>query len=271
MSERTRLRKALICSTALIGGGLLTPTAAFAVSCPNTITGAALAGVSCDFDTGSSVTVETGGSVDGINMTAYAPSSPSFILNDGTITGDTGFVGLSINSSSLSNGISNTGIISAPTGGTGILIANTSTIAGGITNSGTIEAGNLAVYISGSTISGDIQNTDTGHITGINQAGIFFTNSSLINGGILNDGTISGGGNDTGLGILGNTTINGSLINTGTIEASDVGAGVILNNAFITGSITNSGHIESANGIGLVLANVSTVDDGIENRLGICR
>ncbi len=119
------LKKALIGSAALIGGILLLPTSSLATSCTSTISGATLSGVVCDFDVGSSVTVSSGATLGGINQSSYSPSG-GFILNGGTISNngtiDDTIFGISISNSSLANGLTNNGSISA-TLDSGIFVA----------------------------------------------------------------------------------------------------------------------------------------------------
>jgi len=252
-------KKALIGSTALIGASVLAPTTALAVlPCPAVIT-SALAGAVCEFDAGSSVTVENGGSVGGISMDAFSPAS-SFILvnNGGTISNATG-VAITINSSSLSSGITNNGHITSTTG-TGILISNSSTVSGGITNSGTISTGTSGISINGSVVNGDIFNSGT--ITGSNGTGIRIL-SSTVNGGITNNGTITGGGVDSGITIF-DSHVNGDITNNSLIQA-DGGNAIILNFGTINGSIINNSRIASASGTGIALSNVSSLTGNITN------
>ena len=217
----------------------MNPASALAAACPNTIVGSALAGINCDFNSGSSITVANGGSVGGISMNAYFPTS-SFILNNGTISDASGSDGLLINSSTLSNGITNAGQITM-INGNGISIRNSSTISGGLTNSGTIESGNESILIDNSTINGDITNS----------------------------GSISSSGVFVGLALLNNSTVSGGLHNTGTIQATGNGAGIIIrSNSSIASGITNSGTISSTGHDGLVILNSSTINGGITNETG---
>ena len=181
-----------------------------AIPCPSQIVGTPLAGVICDFTitTGSSVTVENGGSVGGIAMNSYTPSSSSQIRIDvgGAVSNsDPGGVGIIISDSSLANGISNSGTISSASG-SGIMISNASTINGGLSNSGLISSnsGSIAI-VSNSNISGGISNSGT--INSTSGTGIKISSSSTINGGISNSGTIRGGGVDVGIAIINHSTV----------------------------------------------------------------
>jgi len=235
------LKRALICSTALIGSGLVDPAAAFAVSCPAYITDSSLAGVVCDFDSSSSVTVESGGELGGIHMDLYSPVS-SFIANGGTITDTGGAEGIFINSSSLTNGISNTG---------------------------TISSAGRAIQIGGSTIHGGITNGLTGNITSTGNDTFVITSASQISGGITNDGTISSSDVFATVVILNYSTVTDGLHNTGTIEATGDGSAILLrSSATISGGITNSGTISSDGNTGLTIMNTSLLNGDITNETG---
>ena len=236
MSQLKPLKKYLIGSTALIGGSFFVPATALAVSCPTNITDSSLAGVVCDFNSGSSVTTSSPGNVGGLNMTFYNPASPSFILNNGTIANPTG-VAIMMSGSSLSGGITNNGHITSGAGA-GIFISNTSTLSGGINNTGTIIS-------SGGT-------------------GILINNASTINGGISNSGTISSSSVFAGLVISNISTINGNISNTGIIQATGTADGILIrSNSNITGSINNTGTISGYSG--LTVMNVSNITGDISN------
>lgn len=294
MSKQTPFKTVLIGSTALIGGSLIAPSAALAAPCPSIITGTALAGIVCDFDnaTGSSATVENGGNVGGISMNAYTPTSPSFILNasGGTIN-NTGGIGIEINSSSLSNGITNSGTITSSD--SAIAIRNSSTIAGSLTNSGLItsSSGTSLVINNNSAITGGITNSGTIAtsasvllidqqslvVSGIHNSGLMIStglgtglriaNSSTITGGITNSGTITGSGVDSGIAMIGNSTVSGGIVNSGSINA-DSGDAIIMNSSLLNGDITNSSTINSANNVGIDVRNVSTITGNIANQTG---
>src|SRR5262245_35354516 len=107
MSELKSVQKILLSSTALIGTGLI-PTTALATDCTAHVIGSTLAGVICDFNskTGSSVTIETGATLGGLNLSSpYTPTPPSFIINNGTISSSSTATGISIDRSSVTNGV----------------------------------------------------------------------------------------------------------------------------------------------------------------------
>ena len=274
---------------------------ATAVTCPAYISDATLAMSGCDFDSGSSVTVENGGVVAFIDMTGYTPTPPSSIAinaggtisnsmspgsgtstgvginikssslsnglsNSGTIISSLNF-GVNIKSSSISNGISNSGTIIS-TNSTGISIISSS-LSNGFSNSGTISTYSYGLKITHSPITGGISNSGT--ISSINQTGILITATSTVSGGISNSGTIEVGSNSNvdGIVIDAHSKIEGDVINSGRITVND-GADILLRAAStitastITGSITNSGTITSTFGSGIAV-NVSKIQDGISN------
>lgn len=243
---------------------MLNAEVANAVSCPSQIVGNSLAGFICDFNNGSSVTVENGGIVGGINMASYNPPPQSHITIDtgGTVSNSTG-IGIAISSSSLSNGLFNNGTISNTTGA-GIVISNTSTINGGLSNNGLISTGNGSISINHSDINTGISNSGT--IYSSNGTGILIANSSAINGGILNNGTIRGGGVDAGIAIINQSTINGDITNNSVIEASGSGNGIVMRSlSIINGGISNNGTIKSAVNSGIAILNQSQILGNISN------
>lgn len=261
---------------------------AMAVSCPAFITDTSLAGIVCDFDTGSSITVENGGLVGGINMASYSPVPASHItINAGGVVNNITGIGINISASSLSNGILNSGTISSTnaaifisnastvssgisntgmmssTSGTGILITDTSTVTGGISNSGTITAESVFVGVTinnNSFIDGGI--TNTGSIEVDNGSGILMRSNSSINGGISNAGIISSIGN-TGISVLNVATIQGNISNNGLISGGTKGI-AIHNGSFVNGDIVNNGLINGGqNGISIFSA--TTINGSISN------
>ncbi|MBV8801774.1 MAG: autotransporter domain-containing protein [Gammaproteobacteria bacterium] len=238
-----------------------------AASCPPQIIGTALAGIVCDFDsgTGSSVTVNNGGDVGGIVMNGYNPISPSQIVINagGVVNNNIGGAGITISNSSLSNGISNQGTINS-TSGSGIVITNSSIISGGLANSGLINTANLGISIDHSTINSGIFNSGT--INGASGSGIKISNSSIINGGISNSGTIKSGTADVGIAIINHSTVNGGITNSGLIEATGSGNGItMIGTSTINGGISNSGTIKSADHSGIDILNISQVVGDITN------
>lgn len=274
----------LISATALIAGGFILPASALADSCPANIAGNSLAGIICDFNNGSSVTVESGAQLGGINQDSYNPTN-SFIINNGAIDSET--FGIHISESTLTNGLTNTGSIDALED-PAILIENQSAIAGGInnsgeisgaraaiiiletyvvdgiTNSGTIQSDtNNALLIDSSTVNGSINNS---HIIASTQyMALQIDNISVINGDIINSGTISSeSDNNPAILLRDNSSVNGDIINSGTIFSAGEGDGILVHQQVtITGSLNNSGLIDGGyRGIGF---NYSTITGNIIN------
>lgn len=256
-----------------------------ATNCPAQITDNSLASDICDFVDINSVTVENGGVVGGIVMDSYNPISSFIMINAGGSVINTTRTGISIGSSTLSNGlvnngtisvggtdisisnstvngISNSGEIISTAVGTGIKIYSASTINGGITNSGTIVSGGVDVGITISednTINGDISNTGT--ITSDSGNGILISATNVIQGNISNSGTISAG--NEGIALLSVNTLNGGILNSGSIDASSDGIRVSNANT-INGNISNSGSI-TAGAVGILINSQNDIGGGISN------
>jgi len=157
---------------------------------------------------------------------------------------------------------------------TGVLASDGTTVAGDVTNSGTISGANRGVSIgNGGDISGGIDNhgtiksdagstsvalgvdgTLTGRVTNQsgatilgNFAGIRVDNSADISTGIDNDGTIQGG---FGIIALANGNISGGIDNSGTIEGTASAAILDGNNSL---AVTNSGTLMGAAGLAVGL------------------
>jgi len=235
---------------------MLNAEIANAASCPLLID-TSIAGV-CDFDTNSSVTVASGGSVGGIHMASRTASFIT-ITSGGRVSNSTG-IGIEITNSSLSNGLSNSGTISNTTG-SGIVIS-TSTINGGLSNNGLISTGNGGIAINRSNINNGILNSGTINSSG---TGIKISTSSSVNGGISNSGTIAGGGLDDGLVITNQSIVNGGINNNGLIEASG-GDGILIHgSSTLNGGISNNGTINSIMQVGIDISDLSQILDNVSN------
>ena len=167
------------------------------------------------------------------------------ILNSGTISATYGGVYIH-GGSSVAGNIDNNGAAALISGSSGIYVGSNGSIGGSIVNSGTItgtRSWGSGIYLSNSTIAGDIRNDANSEISGgtsSSGAGISMFNSS-ITGSIVNRGTISGviginvngstvaggitnnadgtiSGNSTGIKISGSSTVVASLLNSGTIS-----------------------------------------------------
>lgn len=237
----------------------LNAEAVSAAPCPAEIFGT-LAGI-CEFTATASVTVENGGTVGGILMDGQTPSNSFIAINTGGTVSDVTGIGIDIiNSSSLTNGLSNNGTISN-TSGKGI-VSRLSNISGGVSNSGLISIGATGITVDQGTITGNILNTGT-IISNTQGTGILLT-SSLINGGISNSGTISGSLDDSGITITHHTTINGDITNSGLLSAVG-GNALLITNSTLAGEISNTNRIESTTGGGIGVMNVSFVQSNIIN------
>lgn len=240
---------------------------ATADSCHTYITGTSSAGVVCDFDSGSSVTVEDGGIVGGVNMAGYSPAPPSYIaINAGGLISNNTGVGITINNASLSNGLSNSGTISASS--YDIEISNASTIDGGISNSGSMYSTNASgLFIHNtSTVTGGISNSGIIEV-GNDFVGIVIDNHSIIEGGLSNSGSINADHGDAIL-VRTNSVINGGISNSGTINSARHNGITVLNLSNIQGNISNDGVI-SGGEQGLSIHNASTVSGSILNNAAI--
>lgn len=257
------IKRFAIIAAAFTGLSLHTELAQ-AISCPAIIAGTTLADTVCDFDSSSSVTVQNGGEVGGITMNSYSPSS-SYILvaAGGLITNSVSEIGIKLDDSSLSNGITNNGTIS--TDSYALDIINSSSVSGGITNGGIMtDSTSAAILIEGaSTINGNITNSGT-LSGGANDSGVNILDSSTaINGDFTNTGIINGGSGGGSAVLFRESTLNGDFTNSGTINGYSSGL-VFLNAATITGNISNSGSIlGTANG--LDIRNASQVNGSISN------
>lgn len=208
-----------------------------------------------------------------IGLNASSSKIQTGIVNasSGTISGTT-YAAINIaTGSSLTGGITNSGLISGQIVGINI---SSSAVSGGITNGGHIAANSYGIYLNNATLDGSIANTGTISVntTNYSRAAVYLRNSS-VSGSITNSGrieiaTTSEGAN--GIYIQG-SSIGGSIVNSGTIMAtgaSSAGIGLYLYNSSITGGITNSGRIEGTStggsGIGILISN-SVISGGITN------
>jgi uncharacterized protein with beta-barrel porin domain len=207
------------------------------------------------------------------------PGSPNGILvtNSSAITGQVSNAGKILivgsgtgirvdNNSIITNGIVNTGTISANIGilvGSATLVPNVvtptgivtfpATIAGGITNSGTIAAGSAGIWVQAADrFSGGIVNSASGTIFG--QVGI----------------RVGVGATTSGI-VKAVSSFGGGIVNNGLIQVSGAGtavAGIVLDGvSTFTGGIRNSGQILNPNstGTGITVNAVESFSGGIVN------
>ncbi|HEY6335166.1 MAG TPA: hypothetical protein VI113_04700 [Alphaproteobacteria bacterium] len=216
-----------------------------------------------------------------VNATGGSISSKEAVgifVNDITITGgitNGGSIATPGAGISVGNGTTVLGSISNNSGGTiasksgsGILVGG-STIAGGITNGGTIAAKAFGILVSSNSLIGNsasgggIVNTGSISVAGVivdNSpfgTGIAVRDKSTVFGGIVNSGTIAA---DNGIFVSGAKIVgsaSGAIVNTGAISAKSGGIAVLFN-ATLGGGIVNSGSI-SAGGGGIVVAVTSLI------------
>lgn len=262
MFDVKSLKKALICLATLIGGSILIPVHTRAASCSSTISGTVLSGVICDFDTNSSVTISSGGEVGGISQSGYNPIN-SFITNSGTISNSDTIPGINIDGSSLTNGITNDGVIT--TDESSIVINNSSVVSGGFSNSGSITSTDTFGFQldNDSTMNGNISNSGSIISTSINNPALLIRANSTLNGNIINSGNIRAYGDGDGLYMSDSVTITGNIINSGTIRGY---SGIDVRNVSrVNGSISNSGIITGDTNEGISIIQSSQVDGDITN------
>jgi len=169
--------------------------------------------------------------LDGSTLVGALQNGATGVIQHGILVGT---------SSSIAGGISNAGTISAATGDTIAIMSNSRV--NGLTNSGLISASSgAAIEVFGSTLGSGLANTGT--IAGSSgNAAINLENVSTLAGGITNSGLLTGG-----VKVATSTTLVGGLANSGTISALTGSArGIeITNNSVLNGGITNSGLIDA--------------------------
>ncbi|MBD1551273.1 autotransporter outer membrane beta-barrel domain-containing protein [Pseudomonas typographi] len=150
-----------------------------------------------------------------------------------------GHVGIDVATATVAGGIINTGAIDAldnSEDSVGIRLAS-SQVAGGLANTGSVGGDYAALSLTDSTLSGDLRNSGT--LTGLG-AGIALQGTSVLAGNLLNSGSIHADG--SGIRAIG-ATISGNLNNSGEVYGSDVG--IDLNQTTLGGALLNSGTISS--------------------------
>ncbi|BEI35272.1 hypothetical protein PHIN6_07900 [Polynucleobacter sp. HIN6] len=205
--------------------------------------------------------IQNSGVIAGVNNGIYVGSSliDGGITNSGLIQG-TSQSGILFSYSSLLGGIINEagGTIAGNSHGISLLGA---TVSEGITNSGLIQGGSNGIDINGSSaINGNIQNSLSGTITG-NSYGISLV-ASTINGSIINAGRIEGL-IESGIGLSSSSSIVGAITNLSSGTIGGGSTGISVRGSAITSGISNSGLIQGSNGILLEFS--GRIDGGIVN------
>jgi outer membrane autotransporter protein len=141
----------------------------------------------------------------------------------------------------------NSSSISNLTGNPGIMVSG-GVIGGALSNSGIISSnGADAILLSNGSLSGGINNGDTGTISGAGSA--IALDHALIEGGIANTGTLSGG-----ISLEQGSTIQGSI-----------GIGIGSNGVLSGGIHLDQSSLISSNSIGIAIASGGTLSGGISN------
>ena len=211
-------------------------------------------------DIENSGTIEATGIGNGIHINNNSIINGN-IDNTQTISG--GGSGITMLTSLLNGNITNSGMISG-TNDEGINLRNSSTIIGNISNAqtGTISGGDTGIFVSSSTIHGNISNAGT--ITGGNYG--IQVNSSVITGGITNSGTIEGTtaaiAIDNGSAVNNIDLIGGSRV-IGAIEAQNTTVNIL--GGFTTEGTMDVGSVNIDSGALFNMANAITVQNAVTN------
>jgi len=237
-------------------------------------------GISSSGDTVGGITNSgtIAGNPTGNGIDLYSNTTLTTLINHatGTISGN---IGVFLATVASIGTLTNEGLILGSVQ-RGIALQNAS--AGSITNSGRIEGNDIAIELSGSTITGDIFNDTSGVIEGAG-SGVLLSISSTIAGSLINQGAITGSGvlsNSAGVHVD-SSTISGGITNSGTLSSISGAHGIYLSGATsawttsgpapvmakVSGAIQNSGRIEGTTGDGIRLSGAevgSIVNEGAD-------
>lgn len=248
---RGRLRLLLASSSVaaiLLGGGARSAFAACAIN-----------------DVGVSVaSVSNAAAINCINVqtstvTGNVTNTASGSLTPVGITPPTA-TGITINGSKVGGSVVNAGIITAPLA-TGIVVTNNSSVAGGVTNSGSLSAGIFGINVfNNGTFGGGISNSGTVSVGG---TGVIAAFIGTFTGGITNSGTVTAG--LVGIAASGDLSFAGGITNaaTGIITGANAGISVTQVTTFL-GGISNAGTITSVR-TGIFIDGGNTFSGGIGN------
>jgi len=225
MPYRPRWKSTLYASTALIGVAVLALQTAPAyadilVNNTNRVTTANLGSA-------ENLTVTGTGTISASPAASINNVTAGSIQNQGTMNGSNG---ITLTTGVLSSGLTNSGQIN---GTFYAIYLGKGTIVGGLTNSGTIEGGGFGVRLN---------------------------NTSVLDGGLINSGTITSYTNNRGI-YIGNSTFSGGLTNSGFIGG--VAAAVGVASGTLAGGLTNTGTISSVVGIEISSSSFPSILNGI--------
>ena len=213
---------------------------------------------------GAGVTLSAGGTLSNAGVLTFNTRGGAVSLAGSDVTAALGYTPLSNAGGTLSGAVTlNAGGTLAGTLTNGGTIAggtlSAPTLAGTVTNGGTLSGGTL----SGSTLAGTI--TNAGTLSGGTLAGSI-TNGGTIAGGTLSAptlaGTITNSGTLTG-GTLSGNTLAGTISNTGTLAGGTL-SGTITNAGTLTGgtfagTVANAGTLLAGTLSGTTLAGTVTL------------
>ncbi len=239
-------------------GGLITGAVGIGISTGATLRGSLLNSGYISSINNQGVVTATGSAISVVGGVVA-----NGITNSGRIVG--GAFGMFTSYSSLTGGISNSGNIS---GGFVGVAANQSAISGGITNSGLMQgSSNAGFLLQTSVINGGILNQAGGTIIGAHH-GVQAFNGSVINGGLTTAGLISGGAYAVyvdGASTLSNIVVTGNNTASfgGAVYAPNTpvtvagGATYTLNSNFEVSNFANEGMVVAAVATPTITGNLS--------------
>ena len=184
--------------------------------------------------------VNTGTISGAVGIQMFDSTISGTIIDNGTIVATEH--GIAVVSGAITSGIdvgSQGKIVASTSDGVGILVEFATVFAGGVTNGGTITAGNIGVQISGgSTFLGGVSNISGGTISASGgEDGISLASIQVFSGGVSNDGVVAA--RATGIAISDDRSFFGGVNNSGTIAAAQ-GVGIdATDNSIFSGGISN--------------------------------
>ncbi len=208
--------------------------------------------------------VSNAGAINCINVqnstvTGSVTNTSSGTLTPVGLTAPTA-TGITIDNSSIGGSVSNAGTITAPLG-TGIVVKNNASVAGGVVNTNAITAGLFGVNVVGdTTLGGGISNSGSVSVVGTGMIAAFV---GTFSGGMSNSGTVTAG--LVGIAASGDLSFSGGIANaaTGKITGANAGISVTQVSTFL-GGISNAGTITVVH-TGIFVDGGNTFGGGIAN------